>query len=231
MFLIFSVSVLISLYQDLFTHYSKIPKPPIARNAVLSALPLELYYKDINLYEKLYAQFYVFYILFAQNTRDICSERVLHKIYLELENRGFTYNNLIYENFFYKHKSIYQVTMGEILNVLKIGQTEPLYISDFTALKRVGYKTSALIFNEFLDSDCWPVVDINVYRAYKTLEKEYNLKQVKTADELFFLLVELNNFCDTNIGFELARLLHTHRRSPQKMAVVKAHYCPICKVN
>lgn len=219
---------LISLYNDLKIHYQKIIKPPIARQEVRNAIPIELYKTNPFMYQKLCTEFYFFYVLYAQNTRDVMSKKVLEKIHHYFKSLNYEYTLEDYKKFFYKHVETYQSTFKLLLELHKESFNRVLFMDEFLKLNRVGYKTTALIYNEFYDRDSWPVVDVNVYKGYLKLAPYYNLKLVKSPDQLFFMLVELNNFCDGTIGYDLARLLHSFRKHPPLKNQGDSHECIIC---
>ena len=221
---------LIQLYVDLKDHYQDYIKPPIARDAVKNAIPVDLYFENQYIYNKLYVEFFFFYVLYSQNTRNIMSEKILVKIFSSIRLLNFQYDLILYKSFFYKHKEDYYCALVKLLNLYEKKDNRMLFIQEFVNIKRVGYKSTALIFNEFFDWETWPVVDVNVYKGYIDLQKKYNLEKINSPDKLFFLLLKLNNFCDDNTGFNLARLLYSYRKYFSKAKKIKQHKCPVCIV-
>lgn len=201
----------IQVYTMLKSLPSISPKDTIARNAVEEALGLTLLVQNPGIYEQLRVEFFVFYTLFAQNTRDEFSKKILFQIHDKFRSSGYVYDLVQYEQFFYKHKKENFNAMIELLLLLKRGEIENVEYGEFLKIRRIGYKSAALLYNEFFQSDTYPVVDINVYRGYLSLMSVYELPKL-TANQLFLELLALNNFCDSNIGFELSSLLYSYRK-------------------
>ena len=82
----------------------------------------------------------------------------------------------------------------------------------------MGFKTAALYYNEFIEQNHWPVVDVHVQKGYNELLKKIQpvgsgtaLRPI-TPEKLFLKLVEMSIHCDFNIGYKFASVLYYHRR-------------------
>ena len=204
-----------NLYLDLESHFKGENKSHIAREAVSDAIPLKLYYENLPVYERVYEELYLFYSLYSQNTTNVASSKVLKLICRDLEDLGYEYEISFYERYFYKHKRENIEALRQLIDLLRCRYDRPLYLRDLVSIKRVGVKSASLICNQFIHPDSWPVVDVNVFKAYLELQKIYDTPLIKTPNALFLVLVDLNNFCQDNLGFELSRLLYayqTHKR-------------------
>ena len=202
---------LIKFYKFLKMYYEKqgcpTQKPLVAKNAVLDTINLQLFIKTPGLYDRLYTQLYIFYSLFAQNTNDKYTINTVNLIYEELKKRNFLYDLKVYKSFFYKHIDRNYSAFLKILELITIQRYQhPITIDQFLKITGVGYKTSALLYNEFVLEKVYPVVDIHVINGYNTFFRP------KTGEQIFKKLVVLTNQCDLYLGYQIASLLYCHRK-------------------
>lgn len=201
---------LVLLYKVLDQFYGS--KTLVAKNAVEESLPLSLRFEKPLIYFKLFKQFYVFYSIFCQNTNDAYSARTLKEIHKEIFKRNYVYNLELYYEFFYKHKKQSYCAMKKILELLVNHEVNGLEFNRLKSIPRVGLKTSALIYNHFFQYNSLPVVDVHVQKGFNKFVKFLDLNP-KTPEKIFWILHDLNNYCEFNLGYALASKLYVYHRS------------------
>ena len=192
-------------------------KPLVARFGIQDILAGIMLKKDL-LYQRMYRQFYVFYGLFAQNTRDTMTLNALKKIYEEIISLNYVYELQIYEKYFYKHRERNYAAFKSILSLLEELKQRTIAYDEFRAVSGVGFKTAALYYNEFIEQNLWPVVDVHVQKGYNELLRKIQpiesglvLKPL-TQEKLFLKLVDLSVRSNFNMGYRFASVLYYHRR-------------------
>lgn len=207
---------LIELYLGL-KQIVKIPKTLIAKNCVEDHLGFELMLKNPNLYEKLRKELFIFYVLFSQNTHNKFTSSAVLKLVEFLKKKNYTYEIEEFKAFFYKHKEDYLVSLKLLSELIEISERKKILFKDLLKIKRVGHKTASLIYNEFFEPGCFPVVDVNCLNGFQKIAEKYDLAKVKSSYELFIYLSNLSNYCDLNIGFELSNLLYAYNKLDPKL--------------
>lgn len=160
---------------------------------------------------------FIFFTLFSQNTSDAYTYKVAQVVSLKLLE--LNYNDAeslvnFLSDYFYKHKKGYTLTLRAlgILISTSLKENKPVTWHELTQISRVGYKTAAILYNHFFTAETYPVVDVNVYRAYNYLMPAY-LK--KNAEKVFLTLTGYEQFVEESFnheGYKLGNLLWYHRK-------------------
>jgi hypothetical protein len=139
-----------------------------------------------------------------------------------------------YKAYFYKHKQTYVKSMQVLSSYIQqtLIDNKVLDFKDLVQIRHIGPKSAALLLNHFSEGNMYPVVDSNSIRAFKVLTKNLHyefLKQIKTPDDLFFILVEYSNLCDDNSGYWIAHLLWAVGKSClSRSHCGKKFFCKLC---
>lgn len=175
---------------------------------------------------------FLFCVLFSQNTSDSYTLSTTEKIHPVLELCSEEVQVVIetLSPYFYKHREANTRALRQlgVLVCHSLTKNTMVSIDDLIQVPRVGYKTASIVYNHFFDADKYPVVDVNVFRAYNDLAKTKS----KRPDELYFHLLEYSNLellkDRFNRGYDLANLLWYHRKLCRAKKC-SANFCGNCR--
>lgn len=165
---------------------------------------------------------YLFITLYSQNTSDLVTLKVAKTINEEknLDFKSEQWVAYLSENF-YKHKTKYTCALRALGRLItdSLSANKMVEFEDLVCLKMVGYKTAAIIYNHFFQDHRYPVVDVNVHKAFNQFLPLY---VEKTPDGVFKKLMAyqaLETALDAQEGSKLANLLWYHRK------ICRSHRC------
>ena len=188
------------------------------------------YFENRHPFEKPCLELFVFLILFSHNTTDTHTYNTFKTIHQRLKEKNLEIQDL--KNFFYKKKEKYYQTMVEVSSYLRDKETknQEILLKELLEYPYIGLKSASLILNHF-SQKIYPVVDVNVQKAYNIL-----LRDNKNPDQIYFELNTLNYHTgDDYAAYDLANWLWEHRKNCRKerpyCSNKKNSYdiCEVCK--
>ena len=230
------VLLLKKIFSLLETYYGQ--KGHLLSNETKDHIVQTYYRNKLKLYLSLknnkYAKFeiykFIFFTLFSQDTSDVLTLNVAKEVEKQAKRKNLdsttSSENIIefLSNFFYKHKLRYQFSLRVVGNVIieSILNNKAITFRDLLDCPMIGYKSAAIIYNHFFQDLAYPVVDVNVYKAYNDLMPDL---QVKSANKLFELLLsyeDLEQEPEYKKAAKLANLLWYHRKRCKLMKCLRS---------
>lgn len=205
-----SINKVIELYSKLVNLYTQKTesKPFIASLVSRKYLFTPRSTTSIPLYQKVYRDVFVFYVLCSHNTRDGITQSIVKRLVEHLDGKNYCYTYEDFRDFFYKHKDRNVEALKKIITLLE--NPSVVFFKQFLEIPGVGVKTTSLIWNQFVESYVYPVVDVNVHKAALCLLPEI---PQSTADKLFNLFCQLDGTrCGFSYSYDLSSLLYYHRK-------------------
>lgn len=227
-----------NLYQDKDTELKRNKKITSTYYRNKSSEVHQLFGRESSKYQLFNICFYIFQVIFSQNTSDLLTLRVAEKIQYKLKEETFNLDSLkqildFLEPFFYKHKerSKKAVESTAKLIIESITSNFPITLNALTNVPQIGLKTASIIYNHFFEKQLYPVIDVNVFKAYNKLVLEH-FKE-KTPDTFFYSLTRYDAVLeDKNFNrksCELADFLWLHQKICKGKNCKEIDPCNHCK--
>lgn len=158
---------------------------------------------------------YLFLTLFSQNTSDVVTFKVSRTINEAVSDKTVKDWVKFLEPYFYKHKHKYSLTLKALATIVleSLTQNKRINFKELIAVPMVGYKTAAIIYNHFFQDLAYPVIDVNVHKAYNIFMPEYKKKDANKLFETLMKYQEMEKVQENTDAAILANLLWIHRKS------------------
>lgn len=224
-----------ALYEVLLTHYG-------GSHSLFKTKQTSTYYRNTNAAYELFKGvkkydcanmvFLIFLVLFSHNTTDKQTQKLFFIIKNSNVLQSFrkTGDHSLFSAYYYKKAEFYKQAQTQVYQYLRHAfcNNVPVTMGQLLKIKGIGHKSAALLMNHFFQPNSEPVVDVNVFNAFKILAA-HRVPSVKTPTDLHHLL-KLHAQMQGVVHISLCDLLWLHRKTCRTNGSCAERSKPACGV-